>query len=481
MHLFKKDRVIIIRHIQNSFSEISSDQLNNYSIETICSDETSYFTTPHTAFNEIHDVYLFPFLLEQDGSPWHKANLFLFTATRDSFKGYAISNEVRQKAGWLLDYKIFCEQNKINLMDFSGRKPTRPTYRYFFELSQEVHSGIISRKILNKKTKVVYDFYKFISRQPGTHVDIERVDTIESLKIFFTNHHGRSLGVSVEKRGQSLKVFSKGTPVPIGFVRDSGEDLRPLKEKELEELIRVLNSDNFSADERIIHFIGIETGARKQTILTLRMKHLKEFLPEKMLKDGTYKINAGPGTGIDTKFDKPQSLYFPQQLADQIRTYASCKKSQERRSKFIAKNGNIIDQGDMYLFISPEGDAHYMAKSDPRYRTTKSRPQGRNTYYIKNKILKHANKIFPKDFTFHWTRATYALLYYRWLQPLSAKGLITDGDIISMVQKKMHHSDRTTTEKYLKLFDSIDERVEAQNLYEKGLLESYIVSSGDKI
>ncbi len=121
MHLFKKDRVIIIRHIQNSFSEISSDQLNNYSIETICSDETSYFTTPHTAFNEIHDVYLFPFLLEQDGSPWHKANLFLFTATRDSFKGYAISNEVRQKAGWLLDYKIFCEQNKINLMDFSGR------------------------------------------------------------------------------------------------------------------------------------------------------------------------------------------------------------------------------------------------------------------------------------------------------------------------------------------------------------------------
>lgn len=44
----------------------------------------------------------------------------------------------------------------------------------------------------------------------------------------------------------------------------------------------------------------------------------------------------------------------------------------------------------------------------------------------------------------------------------------------------MHHSDRTTTEKYLKLFDSIDERVEAQNLYEKGLLESYTVNSGDK-
>lgn len=70
-------------------------------------------------------------------------------------------------------------------------------------------------------------------------------------------------------------------------------------------------------------------------------------------------------------------------------------------------------------------------------------------------------------------RATYALRYYRWLSPLYARGYVTDSDIISMVQKRLHHSDRSTTEHYLKLFDSIDERIEAQALYEERVFNLY--------
>ncbi|WP_172380275.1 site-specific integrase [Vibrio sp. Vb339] len=145
----------------------------------------------------------------------------------------------------------------------------------------------------------------------------------------------------------------------------------------------------------------------------------------------------------------------------------------KRRDKFVIRNGNIIPEDNMYIFLSPEGEPHYMAKDDPRYKTKKSRPQGRNTYYMKKKILGKCSALFPKSFSFHWLRVTYALKYYRWLQPLSTNGVLTEGDIVSLVQKRLHHDDRRTTEVYLKLFDSVDERLKAQSIYEERVFDLY--------
>ncbi|MGI2014547.1 site-specific integrase [Shewanella oncorhynchi] len=473
MDLAKNLRIIILHHVENSYAEISSKPINDNSTKIQCSNTHDYYVTPHPAYNEKLDIYLFPFLLNKDGSPWAEANLFLFSSARDNQKGYSNSDFVRQKAGMLLDYKIFCEDNNIDLMLFNGRRPQRPTYRYFFELLHRLQNGNIQRHSLNKKTKVVYDFYKFLSKLPNSQIEIERVDSVETIKLILSNHYGRNYSINQEKRGQTVAVCRAATPVPIGFVREYGEDLRPLREPELKELLRVLELECFAVDERLIHYIAMHTGARKQSILTLRMKHLNTFTRENLLKDGTYKINAGPGTGIDTKFNKNQSLYFPRILAEQILIYARSKKAKNRRNKFLAKNGTILSDDDIYVFLSPEGEPHYMAKNDPRYKITKSKPQGRNTYYIKNKLLKYANANFPSAFSFHWLRATFAYRYYRWLQPLCAKGHITDGDIISLVQKRLHHSDRATTEHYLKLFDSIDERLVAQTIFEERVFDLY--------
>lgn len=478
MDLSKNERIVLIRHVENTYAEISSTPVSEQSILKSCEGRESYFVTPNLAFDERHDIYLFPFLLNLDGSPWDEANAFLFSAARENRKGYTVSDALRQRASMLLDYKIFCEQSNIDHTSFAGRKPQRPTYKYFFELLQQVDNGDLARASLNKRTKVVYDYYKYLSKQPNSTIDLERVDSVESVRLFFKNSHGRSYGVNVEKRHQSLAISWQSSPIPIGFVREYGEDLRPLRDTELDDMLRVLQTKVFSVDERLMHFIALHTGSRKQTILTMRMKHIDAFSSDKLLPDGTYMLKAGPGTGIDTKFDKPQTLYFPESLADQICTYAKCQKARDRRNKFLSKNGDVLCAEDMYLFLSPEGEPHYMAKTDPRYKTKKSRPQGRNTSYMKKKLLKYSNEVFPHDFTFHWLRATYALRYYRFLQPLVTKGLARDGDIISMVQKRLHHSDRSTTEHYLKLFDGIDDRLAAQQKYEERVFDLYGMEMG---
>ncbi|MCK8138048.1 hypothetical protein [Pseudoalteromonas sp. 2CM28B] len=133
--------------------------------------------------------------------------------------------------------------------------------------------------------------------------------------------------MATEKRGQSLSVSSASSPRRIGFTREYGEELRPLTDKELDELLTCLNTDAFGVDERLMHFIALQVGARKQSILTMRMKHLKLFADQKLLKDSTFKVNAGPGTGIDTKYNKPQALYFPLILAKSILRYANSEKA----------------------------------------------------------------------------------------------------------------------------------------------------------
>jgi integrase len=475
MVLNKPDRLIVITHIRDSYAEISTKPLSETSSTLLCDDgETKYFSTSSIAFNENHDVYLFPFTFEQDGSPWEDANHFLFESARNNESGFRTDTMLNEKASMLLDYKIFCEERNIDLMKFIGRKPKRPTYIYFFDLLRKVNDGELARASLNKKTKVIYDFYEFLSSKPNSIIDLRKVDTVESVTRFFQNSYGQSYSKKIEKRGQSLAVSSSASPVPIGFIRESGEDLRPLLKSELEELLSLLNTKEFSVDERLMHFIALQTGARKQTILTMRMKHLNLLNEEYLLNDRTYKVHAGPGTGIDTKYDKPQVLYIPEQLAKQLLIYSKCRKAKQRREKFIAKNGSILCDDDMYLFLSPQGEPHYMAKSDPRYKITKSKPKGRNTYYMKLKWKKFSDVNYPNDFTFHWLRATYAYYYYLSLQPLAAKGLVKDGDIISMVQRRLHHANRAVTESYLRLFDMVvDDRIAAQSIYEQQVFGLY--------
>lgn len=473
MSLSRDSRIVLIRHMENTYADITIHPLNERSIPTIRSGVPIYYVTQRPGIDSRNDIYLFPFILNEDGSPWKEANLFLFTSLIEGRKGFSDSNSVRMKANMLLDYKLYCENNAIDIFDFSGRKPQRPTYRYFTHLLEKYKSGMLQRRVLNKKTKVVYDFYKHLSMQNRSEIEIERVDTVESIKLYLKDSHGHTYTVQKEKRWQTVPECHQSKPTPIGFVREYGEDLRPLNASELELLIDVLESDVFAVDERLIHYIALHTGARKQSILTMRMKHLKCFTANNVLSDGTYIVHAGPGTGIDTKFNKKQALYFPNKLAENIVVYAKSKKASDRRNKFISKHGKLISDDDMYVFLSPEGEPHYMAKDDPRYKTTKSRQQGRNTYYMKTKLFKNIDICFPRDFTFHWLRATFALHYYRWLQPLIVKGYATDGDIISLVQKRLHHSDRKTTEHYLKLFDSVSDRLVAQKIYEERVLNLF--------
>lgn len=475
MQLTKEKRIVIIDHFPHTDAYLSTYPINNYSIPVT---NGNYFITGLNNSTDSDDrIYLFPLLLEADGTPWHLANLFLLKLATSNNKdvGYKDTKDIRKKASFLLDYKIFCENTKdnnnepapIDLFDFKNSlKSRRPTWRYYSHLMNVEKT---KPELLNARTGAVYQFYQFAATLPNVDLDLQRVETLTSFSFFKQTASGSLYRLEGEKRSQTVKI-AEPAPVNIGYVRDEGEDLRPLFQKELDALLDALQTDEFATDEKLIFYFALCTGERKQTLLTMRMRHLA-FFEEQYLsqKKQSYKLLANRQNGCDTKYNKPHILHVPVWLGEKIKIWANSKKANERREKFKKKYGNVFTDDDMYLFLSPTGDCRYMSHLDPRYRKTLSPALGQVTRNLKTKLLKITdNKISP-DFSFHWLRATFALLLYKGCQKLIADKKMLAGTELNHIRYRLHHAHQSTTEDYLKLFSQTNELIEAQETFENVL------------
>lgn len=469
-----ENRLVTISCIRDAFASLSIHEAPG----AFCSILEGAETKGVYQFNELYaendgDLYHFPFLFHANGDPWHEANDYLLSLLRDRGPLKRRTDDVRRRASKLLDYLFFCEEKSLDWLDFSGaRPPHRPTYKYFYHL---VNEGVRSAAVINQYTAVFYQFYKYVSGN-WHDLDMRRVDTTKKVKFIVQGAKGVKV-IDAEKRSQTRRA-PPSSLVPLGFVREDGEDLRPLSNLELGALLDTIrNEKDWSAVERLILLTSLMTGARKQSVLTMRLGVLKGFTEGKLLPEGAYKLHAGPCTGIDTKFDKPQQLYVPQQLAEELVTLARSPMMKKRRDKFRARleenhSGLSMDEDDMYLFLSDQGNCYYMAENDPRYIFVKSPPKGQVTETIKRKLHKKTSSIFPKDFSYHWLRATFAYQLYQRLQPLAQEGVLKSGEDIDFIQKRLHHESRETTENYLKLFNMAQEKVIAQEVWEKKLFDN---------
>lgn len=495
MELRRDQRITYIRRTANVSADIYF--VNQYSDSHLHSVEYdldgeskaySYSYVPISSRIAVEDsIYNFPFLLHKDGRPWIEANLYMWSIASEVRNLASATDAIQDIAAVLLDYLTFCENQDIDYRDFSARRAIhRPTYRYFNHL---VDSGQLAAGTINDRTGKVYYFFKWLFQQYGYENDIDRVDQVEEYSHQFNTGTGTS-SVKRLKRSQTIPESNVASPVSTEKVRDEGEDLRPLTTSEREELVSILKRDEFTVDERLIAQVSLFTGVRKQTVLTLRMKHLDLFKKEALIrKDNTYQITAGSGTGIDTKFSRKYTFYIPANLAEDIKVYANSSIAEKRREKFkenYSKEHPDLDtmpNEDLYIFISEKGNCHYIAKCDPRYKVLRkgTRPKGKRTDVLCQKIERFASSAFPKDFVFHWLRATYALRYYENLVKIE-EARVDAGlqkrprrfdQIIRDVMVRLCHKDINVTQSYLNLFENFDERQEAQNAYEDYIFKDF--------
>jgi hypothetical protein len=300
----KEGRKIIIPVVEDAFSELSSKKRKGFKkiYLTEYDPVVSLYLRREQALSPIdRNLYNFPFLFGIDGFPWIEANSYLLSLAVRKHATERPTDDIRIKASRLLEYKLFCERENLDWLDFTGMRPSnRPTYKYFKYLYE---SSNRKAAVINQFTAVVYDFYTYVSKH-WHPIDMDKVDTIKQFKRYIQSSSG-SFAISGVKRSLTLRT-PPSSPLKIGYVNDEGENLKPLKNAELDELLEEISTEKWSQLERLIIKTALLTGARKQTVLTIRIKHLDRFTESFLLENGTYRLDAGPGTCIDTKYSSPK-------------------------------------------------------------------------------------------------------------------------------------------------------------------------------
>lgn len=469
----KKDRLVNLPLVKNALSQFTTTKNNETSVCIETENEGHYYLTPSSikSISMAGTVFNLPYLLNSDATPWDEANLFLLDLAINSKKG--TKGVVNRVASHLLDYKVWIESKGMDYLDFSHKiKRLRPTFIYFNMLCDEAVKG---HKNINSRMSYIYKFYQYLKDSLNYNVDLTRIDKVTSASMTFTGHSGQIFRKPINKRELSLSV-KQTSLVSVGYVRDDGEDLRPLTNEQTKMLLMALKSRKISQSERLLFQFALDTGARKQSIFTLRESHLKAFTKNNLQKNGCYILNIGPGTRINTKADATHKLNIPAQLAESLKIYINSESYHKRKQKYLKQFDDISDKDkDAYVFLSSRGGCHYMSKCDSRYQTLLNPPIGGNTQNIIERIFREVDTDFPKGFSFHWLRATFAYRYYQFLLPLVNNKTITYVDQISFVQQAMGHKNRETTENYLKLFTGEDELLSMQECWEEQFFSSSII------
>lgn len=229
----------------------------------------------------------FPIVLNADGSPWTPAVLWLIDRAKSKPKKLSSLLPIAQG---LRDYKVFLDDIGLVWDDFSEvEKLSRPTYLYLTHLQGLVDCGQIAFSTANRRISTVLGLYRFaqhdyrLAFQPSNPPWVEKEAGLR-----YCDAQGFKQTKEIITTDLKLKGHS-GEDVLSEEIYDGGK-LRPLSTNEQVALIRALQTLG-NTEFSLMHYLGLITGAREMTILTLR---LGDFLqPPSTIRTWPFKLLCG--------------------------------------------------------------------------------------------------------------------------------------------------------------------------------------------
>ncbi|MGE8112029.1 tyrosine-type recombinase/integrase [Pseudomonas sp. NPDC086566] len=417
----------------------------------------------------------FPMIIEGNGEPWRMANLYL-TAKLHRESGYE-SRTFRGIADHLLDYLRFLEDENLDYLYFPRNTRLRVTFLYHKHLAHLCALGELAKNTASARMNTVVNFYrsimdwKLIKQHEIENSPFENINkTINVVSATGTES-------TVKVKSHNLAFKAPRADIPAEYIRDGGI-LRPLL---LNEQISVLKALLMSSREyQLMFYLALFTGARAQTVGTIRLKNLLGPL------DGTgyLRLPTGSGTLIDTKRGKQLTLLVPGWLVKDMITYSQSDEAIKRRGRSY-----YGETGENYLFLSKNGVPYYTSKRelydrrDSAISSNTSLTDRATNASIQDgaAIRQHIKEILQpriltenpnfQEFTFHDLRATFGMNLLE--SQMQHQGDRSISSAIDYVQQRMGHSDKLTTMQYLNYKSRLEWKFQIQNNFEEYLF-SYL-------
>ena len=261
-------------------------------------------------------------------------------------------------------------------------------------------------------------------------------------------------------------------------IKDDGK-LSPLIVESQTVILKVLKKS--SREYQLMFYLALFTGARLQTICTLRIKCLFNRESD---SHGFIRLPVGAGTGVDTKYQKPLTLLIPNWLAQDLKIYIDSEQARQRRQK-----SNYGDSDENYVFLTKLGTPFYTSKLEQQelIKKIKASDSSRTRLklydgeavrsYLKVVLLPKIRLIDPQfqSFKFHDLRASFGMnLLESQLQHLPEGHSVMTA--VEYVQARMGHTNISTTLQYLNYKSRLEWRSKIQHEYESSLMK-YVMSS----
>lgn len=403
---------------------------------------------------DINNFLHFPILTHDDGSIWKHGSLYLLSKLKNYQK--PSPKTLDSIATDLKHFKEYCDNENIDYL-IAPRKVLRPTYLYRSHLQQLLREAKISPNTIKRRMSAVVGFYEYLINIEGIEF---KFPLWESGITSITYHDSYGLQhIKQVKIKDVSRVTKKLNNISIDKIEDGGK-LRPLSYKEQETLITNLQKIN-NTEMTLSFLIALTTGARIQTIFTLRKKHFEKELND---CDDLIPIKVGYGTSCDTKFQKIQNIYIPKWLYYKIKVYLNSPRYQKRKdnAKHIFKNDS-----EQYIFLTNRGTPYYVANDDPYRADYKEPPNGAT---VRQFIFQKLKSI---DFSFHDLRATYGTnLFDKYMEQVQNKEITLSTALIN-IKERMSHSSLEITQRYLKYRENNKIKQNVQFEFEKKLERLY--------
>jgi len=398
---------------------------------------------------------LFPVVRLADGAPWAEANVWLI----DMMESKSSPNMLTfaSIADDLVAFRRYLDDEGVDWLTFPANKRQRPTYRYSASIRLAVQAGELSAGVARRRMGAVLRFYRWLMTEAGFRP--ANAPWVESDRLIeFRDQKGFSSVIAVKTTDLSISGRRADDPWD-DHIQDGGR-LRPLPSSEQSVLLESLAALG-NTEMTLVHLFALLTGARIQTVLTVRAKHVMRK-PREFHGDDI-RLACGPGTGVDTKGGVKGVLHLPRGFYERLYIYMHSDRARKRRQ--MADGG---DHPDQQLFLSHRGAPLYEDRvsrspvsTGPRVRRHVKTGQAVRQF-IRDELLPMMRVRLgnPRyEFSFHDLRATFGL---NMVDAMTANGTKYTR-ALDQLRQLMWHVQPSMTERYLayrenrKLFDAVQD------------------------
>lgn len=424
----------------------------------------------NSMFIDTRELYTanFPIILDNKGEVCELSTLYIadYLKKNEDLTGKTIDLIAKD----IQSYYEFIHIKNLSLFHFPNNKFERVTTQYRKYLMDQVISGNGEVSTVKRKINRIVNFYEFIKKQLQ----------LENAKLENPPYRIKSGKHKYEIEGNFYEKEYRSTDLAVKLSRNSreidsifdGGKLRPLLFCEQEIISEYINQ-YAPRTIQLICSIAFHSGARLQTICTIRKKHIYEMIERKKTASQTYILSVGLGTSIDSKRGKKYVLEIPSWLVDELKKYVESEEWKARALKSFYKN-----KYENYIFLTKSGQPFYTSKKEVLDRlelvdnyTQKEKMKiytGEAVRVILNTIYKKItieHKDFRK-FRFHDFRATFGM---NLLKLLINKDMEIS-QILHIIKNRMGHSSLVVTERYLDFKVVLEKYMDVQDELEDKLM-----------